>query len=141
MLNFQMQNAELQAKHFGQLKAEIDEAMNENDTARMTALQLQTESAITEFQTEFRALISNMGISPAGFYALQYSDFNKELQFIESRLLAYQKEARSSILTRSWKSWFTGQKPQPSVILRQISPLWIQRARKFRRNSSRERFC
>ena len=42
-----------------------------------------------------------MGLVLAGFYALQYSDFNKELQFIESRLLAYQKEAPSSILTRS----------------------------------------
>lgn len=101
ILNFQIQNAELQAKHFGQLKADMDEAMNEKDSARIHLLQMEAENAIEEFLIEFRALIVGMGVGPAGFYALQYSDFNKELQFIESRLLAYQKEVPSSVLTRS----------------------------------------
>jgi peroxiredoxin len=101
ILDFQNQNQELQTRYFGSLKAEMDEAMKNEDQARLGQLQQEAETAVQKFLVEFRALIVSLGVSPEAFYALQYSDFNKELEFIETRLETFKKEAPASILTRS----------------------------------------
>jgi peroxiredoxin len=79
----------------------MDEAMKNEDQARLGQLQQEAETAVQKFLVEFRALIVSLGVSPEAFYALQYSDFNKELEFIETRLETFKKEAPASILTRS----------------------------------------
>jgi len=99
--DFQQQNAALQARYFGQLKADMDQAMQEEDQERIDLLMQEAENAIRQFLPEFRALVVSMGITPEGFYALQYTDFNKELAFVESRLAAFQQEAPGSIFTLS----------------------------------------
>jgi peroxiredoxin len=103
ILEFQNQNLELQSRYFGQLKAELDEAMENEDQLRIKELQLEADSAVNKYLVEFRALIVNLGVSPEAFYALQYSDFNKELKFIETRLAAFKTKAPASILTRSFE--------------------------------------
>ncbi len=103
ILEFQQQNNELQARHFGKLKDDMDKAMKEEDHARIDDLQKDAEIAIGEFLSEFRSLIVSMGTTPAGFYALQYSDFNKELEFIESRLAAFEEEVPGSTMTKALK--------------------------------------
>lgn len=99
IMDFQEQNVVLQAKHFGQLKKDMDEAMAAGDQQRINELQQSAENAIQEFLVEFRALIEHMGASPEGYFALQYSDFNKELEFIENRLQVFKKEAPDAQFT------------------------------------------
>ncbi len=93
IIDFQKRNEQLQAKHFGQLKVEMDKAMQENNQTRMDAIQKEAETAIQNFLVEFRALIVGLGASPAAYFAMQYSDFNKELDFLENRLEVLKKEA------------------------------------------------
>jgi len=101
MQDFRQQNGALQERYFGQLKSDMDQAMKEEDQDRINALMQEAETAIQQFLPEFRALVVSLGITPEGYYALLYTDFNKELAFVESRLAAFQKEAPASMLTRS----------------------------------------
>jgi len=99
--DFQKQNEALQARYFGQLKTDMDRAMEEEDQERIDLLMQEAENAIRQFLPQFRALVVSLGTTPEGFYALLYTDFIKELAFVGSRLAAFQKEAPASILTRS----------------------------------------
>ncbi len=96
---FLRSNNELQAKYFGKMKENLDKAMAENDQATVDKIQQQIPAAIESFLTEFRALIVDMGTTPEAYYAMQFSDFNKELDFIESRLNVFKKEQPNSPLT------------------------------------------
>jgi thiol-disulfide isomerase/thioredoxin len=98
---FREQNDQLQAKYFGQLKVEFDKAMSENNQEKIQELTEQSEILIQDYLKEFRAVIIELGTTPAGFYALQFSDFNKELDFIEKRLAAFKKEAPNSDVTKA----------------------------------------
>ena len=101
MQEFVQQNGQLQAKHFGQLKVDMDKAMKEGDKETVEKLQQQASVAVQDFLVEFRRLIVDMGTNSAGLYALQYTDFNKERLFAEERLAAFQKEAPSAAPTKA----------------------------------------
>lgn len=100
---FRQENEALQAKHFGQLKIEMDKAAKENDKKKLHELQQKVPVAIQAYLKEFRQQILNLGTTPAGYYALQFSDFIKELDFIEQRLAVYQKELPNSPVTLALK--------------------------------------
>lgn len=98
---FREENNQLQAKYFGQLKIDFDKAMSENNQEKIQELTEQSEILIQDYLKEFRKKIIELGTTPAGFYAIQFSDFNKELDFIEKRLAAFKKEAPNSDVTRA----------------------------------------
>jgi len=98
---FRTQNDGLQAKYFGQLKIDFDKAMAENDQEKIKTLTEQSEIKIQAYLKEFRAMIIDLGTTPAAYYALQFSDFNKELDFVEQRLAAFQKEVPESLVTKA----------------------------------------
>jgi len=101
MLLFDEKNGALQAKHFGELKKEADKAMASGDRAALEKIQEKSAVAIQEFLVEFRAAIVDMGASPGGYYALQSSDFTKEIDFIKKRLLVFQQEIPDSPVTKA----------------------------------------
>lgn len=101
MIDFQRQNRELQGKYFGALKSKMDKAMQNGDQPEIEHLQKEAELAVSKFLVDFRKLIVGMGETPAGYFALQYSDFNKELEFIEKRLVAFQKAIPNSPITKA----------------------------------------
>lgn len=98
---FDQNNGELQGKHFGQLKQDADKAMASGDKAAMADIQKRSAVAIQEFLKEFRAELISMGETPAGYYALQFSDFNKEIDFISQRLEAFQQRIPESPVTKA----------------------------------------
>jgi peroxiredoxin len=100
-VSFREQNDQLQAKYFGQLKIDFDKAMSENNQEKIQELTQQSEILIQDFLKEFREKIIELGTTPAGYYALQFSDFNKELDFIEKRLVAFKKEVPNSDVTKA----------------------------------------
>lgn len=100
-VSFREQNDQLQAKYFGQLKIDFDKAMSENNQEKIQQLTQQSEILIQGYLREFRERIIQLGATPAGYYALQFSDFNKELDFIEKRLVAFKKEAPNSDVTKA----------------------------------------
>lgn len=100
-VSFRKQNDQLQAKYFGQLKIDFDKAMSKNNQEKIQELTNQSEILIQDYLKEFRARIIELGTTPAGFYALQFSDFNKEMDFIEKRLVAFKKEAPNSMVTKA----------------------------------------
>lgn len=101
MIRFEARNGELQEKHFGQLKKDADAAMASGDKEAMAEIQERSAVAIQAFLQEFRALIIAMGETPAGYFAIQFSDFNKEIDFISQRLEAFQKAIPESPVTRA----------------------------------------
>ncbi len=101
IMDFPMQNEQLQAKYFGALKKEMDAAMAAGDQSKLADIQKRSGEAIQAFLQEFRALITELGPTPAGYYALQFSDFNKEIEFIEQRLQAFQEHLPDSPVTQA----------------------------------------
>lgn len=101
MIDFERQNGELQAKHFGQLKKDADKAMAAGDREALAEIQSRSATAIQNFLKEFRVLLVEMGETPAGYFAIQYSDFNKELDFISERLEAFESAIPKSPVTRA----------------------------------------
>ncbi len=101
MLSFEEENGEMQAKYFGQLKKDADAAMASGDQEALKEIQSRSASAIQDFLVEFRQWIIDKGEGPAGYYALQFSDFTKELGFIETRLAAFKKKIPDSPLTKA----------------------------------------
>lgn len=101
MLSFDQQNGELQGKHFGALKEEADKAMASGDKEAMAEIQKKSVLAIQNFLGEFRQLLIEMGETPAGYYAIQFSDFNKELEFISQRLSAFEAKIPNSPVTKA----------------------------------------
>ena len=100
-VSFREQNDQLQAKYFSQLKIDFDKAMSENNQEKIQELTQQSEILIQDYLKEFREKIIELGTTPAGYYALQFSDFNKEMDFIEKRLIAFKKEAPNSNVTKA----------------------------------------
>ncbi len=101
MIDFERQNGELQGKHFGQLKKDADKAMAGGDREALAEIQSRSTIAIQNFLKEFRVLLIEMGETPAGYFAIQYSDFNKELDFISERLEAFQANIPESPVTKA----------------------------------------
>ena len=99
IVEFERQDRELKKKYFGALKKEVDEAMKANDREKLNELQAQSKIAIQNFLVEFRELLIEMGTGPAAYHALQFSDFNKELKFIEQRLEVFKKESPEAMTT------------------------------------------
>ncbi len=102
ILDFEKQNGKLQAKYFGDLKARMDKAMNENNDEEIKKIQKEAEEAVSNFLIEFRALIVSLGETPAGYFVTQYSDFNKEIEFMEERLGAFNKTIPNSPVTKAF---------------------------------------
>jgi len=101
MASFRARNEELQAKYFGQLKIDFDNAMAANNQDKIKELTALSEILIQDYLKEFRQIIIELGATPAGYYALQFSDFNKEIDFIEKRLASFKKEAPNSLVTKA----------------------------------------
>ncbi len=99
--NFEKENGALQAKHFAQLKKDADAAMASGDKEAMQKIQQRSAQAIQNFLPELRQWIIDKGVGPAGYLAIEYSDFNKELEFIESQLKEFEKEIPDSELTKA----------------------------------------
>ncbi len=99
MLDFEKQNGKLQAKYFGDLKVRMDKAMKENNEEELKKIQKEADIALGNFLVEFRALIESLGETPAGYFVTQYSDFNKEIEFMEKRLSAFKKTIPDSPVT------------------------------------------
>lgn len=101
MIEFEKRNGELQARHFGALKKEADEAMAKGDKAALQKIQEKSAVAIQAFLVDFRKAIEDMGVGPAGYYALQFSDFTKEIDYITSRLEVFQAQIPNSPVTKA----------------------------------------
>ena len=99
--NFDAQNGALQQKHFAQLKRDADAAMASGDEAAMADIQKRSAAAIQAFLPELRSWIESKGASPAGYMAIQYSDFNKELDYISDQLVRFEKELPNSPVTKA----------------------------------------
>jgi len=99
ILTFERQNQALQARYFGDLKRQMDQAMQAGDKEKIDQHEKEAALALTSFLTEFRALITELGETPAGYFAIQYSDFNKEIDFIETRLAAFREHLPESPVT------------------------------------------
>ena len=99
MQNFDQQNGALQQKHFAQLKRDADKAMKAGDRDALKAIQAKSADAIANFLPELRTWIESKGVSPAGYLALQFSDFNKELEYISEQLLKFENELPNSPVT------------------------------------------
>ena len=91
----------LQGKYFGELKAEMDAAMKANDQEKVAKLNEQVQVLLPKFVSEMRSLISQVDQSVAIFHALNYSDFNKELSFIEEKVAGLQKIYPESPVTKA----------------------------------------
>lgn len=101
LLEFEQVNGRLQQKHFGALKVEVDKAMAANDKEKLDSLMAQSQVAIQEFLVEFRQVLVDMGTTPAAYRALQFSDFNKELDFLEQRLADFQRLSPDALTTQA----------------------------------------
>ncbi|GAB5522904.1 MAG: hypothetical protein Roseis2KO_07760 [Roseivirga sp.] len=101
MIDFDRKNGELQDKHFGQLKKDADKAMAAGDREALAEIQSRSATAIQNFLKEFRVLLIDMGETPAGYFAIQFSDFNKEIDFISQRLEAFQSAIPESPVTKA----------------------------------------
>jgi len=101
ILSFENENQEMQGRYFGQLKKDADVAMASGDPKAMEEIQARSVAAIQEFLVELRQWIIDKGEGPAGYYAIQFSDFNKELEFIETRLATFQKKIPNSTVTKA----------------------------------------
>ncbi|MCE7991794.1 MAG: redoxin domain-containing protein [Roseivirga sp.] len=101
MIEFDKQNGALQGKHFGQLKKDADKAMAAGDKEALAEIQARSATAIQAFLKEFRVLIVEMGETPAGYFAIQSSDFNKEIDFISQRLEAFESRIPESQVTKA----------------------------------------
>lgn len=101
MQAFDQQNGQLQQKHFAQLKKDADAAMKSGDQSAMADIQKRSAEAIQAFLPELRAWIESKGVGPAGYHALQYSDFNKELDYISSQLDKFEREIPNSPITKA----------------------------------------
>jgi peroxiredoxin len=101
MKDFEQLNKELQIKYFAQLKKEADTAMALDDQEALKSIQERSGQAIQKFLVEFHAAIEALGVSPEGFHALQYTDFNKDKEFVRDRLAKFQEELPGSPVTRA----------------------------------------
>lgn len=101
MMSFKKENSELQGKFFGQLKKDADAAMASGDKIAMAKIQERSAMAIQAFLPALRNWIISKGEGPAGYYAISFSDFNKELTFIESRLEAFKTYIPESEVTKA----------------------------------------
>lgn len=91
----------LQGKYFGELKAEMDAAMEANDKEKIAKLNEQVQVLLPKFVGEMRGLISQVDKSVALFHALNYSDFNKELAFIEEKVNVLKQVYPESPVTKA----------------------------------------
>ncbi len=101
LIDFERENGALQGKHFGQLKKDADAAMAAGDQEALAEIQQRSVTAIEAFLKEFRALLIDMGETPAGYAAIQFSDFNKEIDFISERLEAFEASIPESPVTKA----------------------------------------
>lgn len=93
MLAFAAEQEALQGKYFAQLKQDLDKAMAGGDKAKAQSLMQEADLALAKFLVEFRSMLSAFGSTPAGYQVLQYSDFNKEIDYIQTRLAQFKQEA------------------------------------------------
>ena len=92
---------QLQAHYFGDLKKELDHAMANEEQEKAEALMKKANEAIPLFVKDLRAKIIDMGINPGGYFAMQFSDFNKEQVFLQERLEAFRKSIPQSPVTKA----------------------------------------
>lgn len=101
MRSFDEENGQMQAKFFGQLKKDANVAMASGDPVEMKKIQDRSAKAIQEFLVELRQWIIEKGEGPAGYQAMQFSDFNKELEFIDGRLKEFERQHPNSPVTKA----------------------------------------
>lgn len=101
MLSLGDEIGQLQYQFFGKLKKSLDQAMADKDQALAEQLMKEANDAIPLFVGELRKKILAFGTSPATYFALQFSDFNKEQVFIAERLEAMEKAIPESPVTKA----------------------------------------
>ena len=89
----------LQEQYFGDLKKAIDQAMSNGDEEKAQSLIKEANAAVPLFVAELRALIDSFGDSPAAYYAMQFSDFNKEQVYLFQKYQQLQKAMPNSPIT------------------------------------------
>lgn len=100
MKDFELTNGKLQEKYFGTLKKEADAAMKANDQQALKSIQARSGKAIQAFLVEFHREIRAMGIGPEGYFALGFTDFNKDRAFVKEQLRLYQESFPESPITK-----------------------------------------
>ncbi|MDT0605503.1 TlpA family protein disulfide reductase [Croceitalea rosinachiae] len=100
MKAFKLKNGELQGKYFGALKKEADAAMKANDQQALKNIQARSGEAIQAFLVEFHREIKAMDIGPEGYFALGFTDFNKDRAFVKQQLTQYKESFPNSPITR-----------------------------------------
>ena len=98
---FPNQIDQLQADFFGKLKKDLDEAMAQGEKAKAEKLMGEANALLPQFVEALRSKIRSFGASPAGYYALQFSDINKDLSFFEERFKAFEKAIPESPVTQA----------------------------------------
>ncbi len=100
MKAFELTNGKLQEKYFGALKKEADAAMKANDQQALKSIQARSGEAIQAFLVEFHREIKALGIGPEGYFALGFTDFNKDRAFVKEQLKRYQELFPNSPITK-----------------------------------------
>ena len=101
MQTFAQKIQALQGHYFGSLKAQLDQAMANGEKEKAESLMKKANDLIPQFVQELRSKINAFGISPAGYFALQFSDFNKEQAYTRDRLALFEKEMPNSPVTQA----------------------------------------
>ncbi len=97
----QFQLSGLQNKYFGELKTELDAAIKADDQKKVGELNEQVQVLLPQFIDEMRSLISEVDQSVALHHVLNYSDFNKELAFIEEKVNGLKEVYPESPVTKA----------------------------------------
>ncbi|MEL7120840.1 MAG: TlpA disulfide reductase family protein [Bacteroidota bacterium] len=103
MISFSQEIEALQNHHFGSLKKQLDKAMAKNDQELAEQLMKKANAGIPNFVKDLRAAITSFGNTPAKYYAIQFSDFNKEQGFITEQLKTFEEHLPESPVTKALK--------------------------------------
>ena len=101
MINFSHEMEALQNHHFGSLKKELDKAMADKNQELAEQLMKKANEGIPNFVKDLREAITSFGNTPAKYYALQFSDFNKEQAFITDQLQSFEEHLPKSPVTKA----------------------------------------
>ncbi|MEZ5069746.1 MAG: TlpA disulfide reductase family protein [Bacteroidales bacterium] len=90
---------ELRKQHVAEVELKMKQALLGGDEETMRSLQADFESRLHAFYVAYREVIEGLQPGPARYYALQLTDFEKELGFVEQELKTYEEKLPNSQLT------------------------------------------
>ncbi|MBX2872961.1 MAG: TlpA family protein disulfide reductase [Saprospiraceae bacterium] len=101
MYQFPAKLREREAFYFGDLKQEMETAMNNKDEATLAKIQEQVGQLFPRFVADLQSLLQDLGSSTAVYGALDYIDPNKGQAMIEQTILRMQAEKPHIPVTKS----------------------------------------